>query len=193
MTDKTTGDLTAASALDGTELVHVVQSGNSRKATVEEIVQAQLPLTVARYWRLWNLHAWTAAGRNAAPGVAEIEFRATVGGSRLSGTVSATDWFDGSTVPANANDSNNTTIWATAGTGQLHFFEIDLGAGNDSTVQEIAIRARPTFMEQAPRGFDVQSSQDGIIWKTHGSVRDRGAAYGASEIRAFDVSSITRG
>ena len=37
MTDKTTTSLTAASALDGTELVHVVQGGNSRKATVADV------------------------------------------------------------------------------------------------------------------------------------------------------------
>lgn len=34
MADKQISDLTAASALDGTELVHIVQGGNSRKATV---------------------------------------------------------------------------------------------------------------------------------------------------------------
>lgn len=38
MTDKTIGDLTAAGALDGAELVHVVQGGDSVKATVAEIV-----------------------------------------------------------------------------------------------------------------------------------------------------------
>lgn len=38
MADKNlTSDITAASALDGTELVHVVQSGNSRKATAQAI------------------------------------------------------------------------------------------------------------------------------------------------------------
>ena len=37
MTDKTIGDLTAAGALDGTELVHVVQGGNSRRTTVAAV------------------------------------------------------------------------------------------------------------------------------------------------------------
>ena len=37
MADKEIGDLTAASVLDGTEVAHVVQSGNSRKATTQEI------------------------------------------------------------------------------------------------------------------------------------------------------------
>jgi hypothetical protein len=37
MTDKTIGDLTAAGALDGTELVHIVQGGNSRRATLNDI------------------------------------------------------------------------------------------------------------------------------------------------------------
>lgn len=37
MADKTVPDLTAAATLDGTELVHVVQGGNSRKATTAAI------------------------------------------------------------------------------------------------------------------------------------------------------------
>ena len=40
MTDKTTTSLTAASALDGTELVPIVQGGNSRKATVADVAGA---------------------------------------------------------------------------------------------------------------------------------------------------------
>jgi len=36
MADKELSSITAASALDGTETVHVVQGGNSRKATVEQ-------------------------------------------------------------------------------------------------------------------------------------------------------------
>jgi hypothetical protein len=39
MADKTTSALTAASTLDGTELVHVVQGGNSRKATTRALAQ----------------------------------------------------------------------------------------------------------------------------------------------------------
>lgn len=37
MANKEIPDLTAASALDGTELVHGVQSGNSRKITVDQV------------------------------------------------------------------------------------------------------------------------------------------------------------
>jgi hypothetical protein len=37
MADKQTSGLTAAAALDGTELVHVVQSANSRKATAANV------------------------------------------------------------------------------------------------------------------------------------------------------------
>lgn len=40
MADKETSDLTAANALDGTELVHIVQGGNSRQATVNQILAA---------------------------------------------------------------------------------------------------------------------------------------------------------
>ncbi|RVA08573.1 hypothetical protein EN932_25420, partial [Mesorhizobium sp. M7A.F.Ca.US.002.01.1.1] len=37
MTDKQISDLTAAAALDGTELVHLTQGGNSRKSTVNAV------------------------------------------------------------------------------------------------------------------------------------------------------------
>lgn len=37
MADKEIGDLTAAAALDGTELVHIVQSSNSRQTTAQAI------------------------------------------------------------------------------------------------------------------------------------------------------------
>lgn len=39
---KEVGDLTAASALDGTETVHVVQSGNSRRATAADIARSSV-------------------------------------------------------------------------------------------------------------------------------------------------------
>ena len=42
MANKTTAELTAASTLDGTELVHVVQSSNSRKATSSAVALAVL-------------------------------------------------------------------------------------------------------------------------------------------------------
>jgi hypothetical protein len=42
MANKTVAELTAASTLDGTELAHVVQGGNSRKATVDQINAAGL-------------------------------------------------------------------------------------------------------------------------------------------------------
>ena len=37
MTDKQIGNLTSATALTGSEITHVVQSGNSRKTTTQDI------------------------------------------------------------------------------------------------------------------------------------------------------------
>jgi hypothetical protein len=38
MADKQISELTAAGTLDGTEIVHIVQSGNSRKVTLDDVV-----------------------------------------------------------------------------------------------------------------------------------------------------------
>lgn len=47
MADKATSNLTAASALDGTELVPIVQGGNSRKATVLKISEGSRGADIA--------------------------------------------------------------------------------------------------------------------------------------------------
>jgi hypothetical protein len=59
MANKEVSELTAASALDGTELVHVVQSGNSRKATVDAInginsLAAKTTPVAADEFRIWD-------------------------------------------------------------------------------------------------------------------------------------------
>lgn len=43
MADKEIGALTAAGALDGTELAHVVQSGNSRQTTTQDVANLYVP------------------------------------------------------------------------------------------------------------------------------------------------------
>lgn len=82
--DSEIGDLTAAATLDGTEAVHVVQGGNSRKATVDAIrdingLTAKTTPVDADEFRIWdsvgtafkklsfaNLKAWVLALFNAS-------------------------------------------------------------------------------------------------------------------------------
>ena len=192
MADKTTTTLTAAGPLDGSELVPIVQGGNSRKTDIEDIRRAVLPNVSARYWRL-NLWAYreTVSG-NVSPSAAEIEFRPTIGGARLTGTASASSWFDGSTTADRAQDGNNSTLWASVAS-TICWYQLDLGAGNENTFQELVIRARlSSSMEQTPRLFEILSSDDGVRFRSHGVFQDTGAIYTSGEVRTFDVSAITR-
>lgn len=59
MTDKQVSELTAASALSGAELFHIIQGGNSRKATLNQIKD-----TFDTGWALFN-DAATALEANA--------------------------------------------------------------------------------------------------------------------------------
>jgi hypothetical protein len=193
MTDKTIGDLTEAGALDGTELVHVVQGGNSRKTDIEDIRRAVLPNVVARYWRLADLRAYRQTdGTALSPSAAEIEFRATIGGARLTGTAAAATNFDASTDAAKAQDGDTATLWA-AVIPSPNWYQLDLGAGNENTFRELVIRARTgSFSNQTPRLFEIWSSDDGVRWRIHGGFQDTGGEYTGGEARTFDVSAITR-
>ena len=55
MADKEIDDLTAAGTLDGTELAHVVQSGNSRKATTLVIAGLSMGPTITTSGTSYNL------------------------------------------------------------------------------------------------------------------------------------------
>lgn len=50
MANKTVEDLIAASAITGDELLHLVQAGNSRKATLAQIAAALAGITSAQTW-----------------------------------------------------------------------------------------------------------------------------------------------
>lgn len=47
MADKTAGELTAAGALDGTEILHVEQGGNSRRTTAQAVGEAGRATAIA--------------------------------------------------------------------------------------------------------------------------------------------------
>lgn len=66
MADKQIGDLTAAGALTGTELVHVVQSGNSRRTTAQDIAD----LGGGGDPFIWTDLTWSADGSSKWAGTA---------------------------------------------------------------------------------------------------------------------------
>lgn len=159
------------------------QSGGSGGGTPAEDYK------VARYWRLANM----VNDGNNVPVIAEVELRSTTGGAALAGTATATTENTGNGEAAsNVLDGNTGTLWAaTDGTNGETWLQIDLGAGNDAAVREIAITARSGSFsdEQTPTEWELWSSDDGEVWDKHGVVIS--GQYSSSEVKVFDVSHLT--
>lgn len=123
-----------------------------------------------RHWRL--LISSTTTG--TAAGFAELELRAYIGSSDLTGTgtVSASSQYDGVTYPAtNAVDNNTATAWNSAISGAdvgAWWWAYDFGAGNTYEIGELAITATGTSGggTVAPSAFAFQYSDNGSSWTT---------------------------
>jgi hypothetical protein len=111
-----------------------------------------------RYWRVAIGQPYSGA-QNI--GLSDIEFRATVGGSALPGTITASSQYDSTThKTANLYDGDETgTYWASLNAPA--WILMDLGEGVSSPLAEVAMIPRPTTLEQSPRQFAVQYSDTG--------------------------------
>lgn len=112
--------------------------------------------------RYWRFQAYLGAGSGQSH--AEINFRATVGGSNLSrasGTASASSTFSGSFPASNAVDGNNSTIWTSNGEQDSAWWQFDFGSAQ--TVREVSITKRASST-QAFREGAVFYSSDGSTW-----------------------------
>lgn len=122
-----------------------------------------------RYWRFANLLASSLmiAGSLTAPAMCEFRLRSTSGGSNLAVTAaSASNTFSGLAV-ANLYDGSTATLWsADAAFGSFnHWVSFDLGSAQ--SVRELFIQARndATYYAQTPNIFDVEYSDDNVIWR----------------------------
>ncbi len=118
---------------------------------------------IGRYWRVraYNVQS----GTNYA--LAEVEFRATIGGpdQAAGGTAIASTVFSGRPA-ANAFDNDPATLWATA-TDAIEggWIGYDFGVGATITVLEISLKARnDSSFGQAPVQFVVEYSNDNVTW-----------------------------
>jgi len=118
---------------------------------------------IGRYWRVRAYDV--QSGTNYA--LAEVEFRATIGGAdqATGGTAIASTAFSGRPASA-AFDNDASTLWATA-TDAIRdgWIGYDFGVGATITVLEISLKARnDSSFGQAPVQFVVEVSNDNVTW-----------------------------
>lgn len=134
--------------------------------------------------RRWRINV-SAVDGGAGVSLAEMQFRATVGGASLcvGGAPSASSIFSGGQPASNAFDGNPSTIWASA-SGPPQWLRYDFATGSD--VNQVMIQAREDggTYGQTPASFDVESSADGSTWDLEWSVTGS-TGWSASEIRTF--------
>jgi hypothetical protein len=116
-----------------------------------------------KYWRLTRM-----ASASAAISIAEIAIHATVGGSTVTPTsATAFDSYDGTSLPANAIDTNVSTFWEGATNDMRQFFQIYFATA--TVVAEIVLTARNDgWHTQCPSVFELLCSDDGVTFKSVG-------------------------
>ncbi len=114
-----------------------------------------------RYWKLANM----TGQMNEGVSMAEIQLRASVGGSALTPVAVSASNTDKNNTPAKAIDGNPSTLWGTVeGLNGTVWYTLDMGV--PVSVAEIAITARidPPWQRQTPHRFNLYFSADGINW-----------------------------
>ena len=137
-----------------------------------------------KYWRLFNTGV-VVQGTDGVLSIAEMQFRATAGGSSLciGGIPSASTLFSPALAAAKVFDGNASTYWASGrGGGVNEWLAYQLSASSE--VNQVMIQGRGDYASQNPLVFKFQSSADGTTWADEWAPPTQsGWAYG--EIRLF--------
>lgn len=134
-----------------------------------------------RYWRLKDTRAAPAQS-----GLAELQFRTSVGGAAQYGTAIASGAYDASFAADKAFDGNAASGWITTQDGAW----IGQDFGTPLDVVEYTVQAPNGGAAMAPSAvttqFTVDHSDDGVTWV----VRDTRnvAAWALSEARVFSIT-----
>lgn len=148
-----------------------------------------------RFWRVYI----TANNGDAYTSVQEIELRTTQGGVDVTTPASPAGQssfsisgvpYDGAAVFNNEFSSAAAVVWVTAGaTNPPHWVSVDLAI--PMRVVEIAIWSQ-NFTQgpaRAPKDFEVQGSDDGVVWQTV-STHTAQTGWVAGTPKVFSVASI---
>lgn len=135
-----------------------------------------------RYFRI-NV---TANNGRSTLNIAEFELRASVGGPTIAtgGTPSASTVF-GSTWSADKGfDANASTFWSA--TGPTGWLQYDLGAGNEASLAQYAVRGRSDANDGSPKDWTFEGSLNGSDWTTLDTVTSE-TGWANGELRAFTL------
>ena len=134
---------------------------------------------IHEYWRVKGV----TAGSFVGGALAELEFRATIGGAdqATGGTSISGSEFNGSLVDGNAFDDDGSTAWA--GTS-LALSWVGYQFTSPVSVEEISITSREASNgAQTWVDFDLEYSDDGSAWTTHWNILS--STWGNAETRTF--------
>lgn len=132
-----------------------------------------------RYWRVQvdaTLGSFTSVG--------SLQMMAAVGQiNQLVGGTPIESGHDGSSVPANAFDSNLASFWRGGANGWIGY---DLGAGNEKAMRIFKLGAPQldANLAEMPSTFRIQFSDDAITWYTFFTVSNQ-VGWRSGEVRTF--------
>jgi hypothetical protein len=175
----------APSAAEVDTFTLAVDSSDGQTAT-----SASQTITTVNGYRYWRVNISANNGGASFVVIAELEFRATHGGSDLTSPglaptrALASSEANSSNIAAYGFDDNSTNKWtANATSGWLRW-----DFGTETSVTEIALMGQYITGDQAtfaPKDFIVEASPDGVNWLTRKTVTGQ-TAWGAAEVRVFN-------
>lgn len=140
-----------------------------------------------RYWRITTVGnfggGWNSLQAN------EIEFRATAGGSKLAGTLTASNTDGSSSAISAAYDGNTGTSWFSNGAVAFpHTITLDMGSGNSGNLTQLAWmpRTADTSHIYVPADFGIEGSNDGSTWTANFARSGLTNTYVNGSFRTFD-------
>jgi hypothetical protein len=135
-----------------------------------------MPVT-QQYWRIYINGPVNVPGVTVLDvvAIAEVVFLDTenVAIALTGGTASASNFYNGSFVPANAFDGNPNTAWASSGlvsSANPQWLQYQFPAAVPVVAIALSIRNDSAWTTQSPVAFLIQSSPDGSTWTTQNTV-----------------------
>jgi uncharacterized phage protein (TIGR02218 family) len=105
------------------------------------------------------------------------------GAAIAGGTATATSIFNASTPASAARDGDVQSFYHTVENPAGHRLMIDFGEGNAKDVKSISLRSRINYGHQAPTGFNLIFSDDGINWSVAKAITT--PPWASGELRSF--------